>query len=100
MTDKQLEPPPAAPSVQPSCTCWLGRNAPGGDARERMACAVHGEASPPSPTPASGAMIVPADLRQLLCDVSQLLAGWHADGTVWSEWDESVWGRVIAYQRL
>jgi hypothetical protein len=33
-------------------------------------------------------------LRALLCDVAQILDGWHADGTVWSEWDESVRERV------
>lgn len=29
-------------------------------------------------------------LDTLFCDVSQLLAGWHADGTSWSDWDETV----------
>jgi hypothetical protein len=29
-------------------------------------------------------------LKILLPNVSQLLDGWHADGTAWSEWDESV----------
>ena len=35
-------------------------------------------------------------LGDLLCDVAQLLDGWHNDGTVWSEWDESVRQRVSA----
>jgi len=39
------------------------------------------------------------DLRHLLCDVAQLLDGWHQDGTAWSEWDESVRKRVVEIQR-
>lgn len=27
---------------------------------------------------------------QLYPNISQLLNGWHADGTAWTEWDESV----------
>jgi hypothetical protein len=38
------------------------------------------------------------ELRQLLCDVAQLLDGWHNDGTAWSEWDESVRKRVLEMQ--
>lgn len=39
-------------------------------------------------------------LRRLLCDVGQLLDGWHNDGTAWSEWDESVRKRVADEMRL
>lgn len=40
-------------------------------------------------------------LASLLCDVAQLLDGWHSDGTAWSPWDESVRQRVSdAQQRL
>jgi hypothetical protein len=35
-----------------------------------------------------------ADLNDLLPCIAQLLDGWHADGTAWSEWDESVRQRV------
>lgn len=34
----------------------------------------------------------------LLCDVSQLLDGWHNDGTAWTAHDESVRNRVSALQ--
>jgi hypothetical protein len=40
-----------------------------------------------------------ADLRDLLCEVAQLLDGWHNDGTAWSAWDESVRKRVSAMQK-
>jgi len=35
-----------------------------------------------------------------LCRVVQLLDGWHADGTAWSECDESVRQEVVALQRF
>jgi hypothetical protein len=35
-------------------------------------------------------------LADTLINVSQLLDGWHADGTAWSEWDESVRSEVRA----
>lgn len=35
-----------------------------------------------------------SDLRSLLVDIAQVFDGWHADGTAWSEWDESVRGRI------
>jgi hypothetical protein len=35
-------------------------------------------------------------IRALLCDVLQLLDGWHQDGTAWTKWDESVRRRVSA----
>ncbi len=35
----------------------------------------------------------------LLCDVAQLLDGWHNDGTAWTEWDESVRRRVSDMQK-
>lgn len=34
----------------------------------------------------------------VLCDVAQILDGWHNDGTVWSQHDESVRKRVSALQ--
>jgi len=34
----------------------------------------------------------------VLCDVAQILDGWHNDGTTWSEHDESVRKRVSALQ--
>lgn len=37
-------------------------------------------------------------LSGLLCDVAQLLDGWHNDGTAWTEWDESVRQRVSEMQ--
>lgn len=36
------------------------------------------------------------DLHTLLCDVHQLLTGWHQDGTSWTEWDEQVRNRVLS----
>lgn len=39
-----------------------------------------------------------SDLRSLLCDVAQLLDGWHNDGTAWTDWDESVRKRVSEWQ--
>lgn len=36
------------------------------------------------------------EVRNLLPDVGQLLDGWHADGTAWSQWDETVRQRVGA----
>jgi hypothetical protein len=39
-------------------------------------------------------------IEGVLCDVAQLLEGWHADGTAWSEWDESVRQRVTALQKF
>ena len=36
----------------------------------------------------------------ILCNVAQLLDGWHNDGTVWSEWDESVRKEVSRLQTL
>ncbi len=38
------------------------------------------------------------DLESLLCDIAQIFDGWHADGTAWSEWDESVRKRLGEYQ--
>jgi hypothetical protein len=35
-----------------------------------------------------------SELKILLTDIAQIFDGWHADGTVWSEWDESVRRRV------
>lgn len=51
--------------------------------------------------PASDPPAVPSqdELRHLLCDVAQLLDGWHNDGTAWTEWDESVRRRVSEMQR-
>lgn len=34
------------------------------------------------------------DLADLLTDIAQVFDGWHADGTAWSEWDESVRKRL------
>lgn len=34
------------------------------------------------------------ELVGVLCDVAQVFDGWHADGTAWTEWDESVRRRV------
>lgn len=39
-------------------------------------------------------------IRTTLCNVSQLLSGWHADGTAWSEWDESVRQEVVKLQEF
>jgi hypothetical protein len=39
-------------------------------------------------------------MADTLCDVAQLLDGWHADGTAWSEWDESVRQKVSVASRL
>jgi len=41
-----------------------------------------------------------ADLPSLLCDLAQLLDGWHNDGTAWSQWDESVRKRLIEFQKV
>jgi hypothetical protein len=41
----------------------------------------------------------PDSLQAVLCRVSQLLHGWHQDGTSWSEWDESVYREVCHWQR-
>lgn len=35
-----------------------------------------------------------AELDDVLCDVSQVLDGWHQDGTAWSKWDEQVRQKV------
>lgn len=37
--------------------------------------------------------------REALCNCVQLLRGWHADGTEWSEWDTSVEQGVLALQQ-
>jgi hypothetical protein len=37
--------------------------------------------------------------HQLMPDVSQLLDGWHADGTAWTEWDAGVRSAVSELQR-
>lgn len=39
------------------------------------------------------------DVDAVLINVSQLLYGWHADGTAWSEWDEQVRQQVSALHR-
>jgi phage-related baseplate assembly protein len=39
------------------------------------------------------------DIQRLLVDVAQIFDGWHADGTAWTEWDESVRKRVSAALR-
>ncbi|MDE2099648.1 MAG: hypothetical protein KGL39_20515 [Patescibacteria group bacterium] len=36
---------------------------------------------------------------QLAPDIAQLLDGWHADGTYWSEWDELVRNRLMDVQQ-
>jgi hypothetical protein len=33
-----------------------------------------------------------------LCNITQLLDGWHADGTAWSTWDESVRKEAVELQ--
>jgi regulator of replication initiation timing len=38
------------------------------------------------------------ELDELLFHISQVFDGWHADGTAWSEWDESVRKRVTEYR--
>lgn len=38
-------------------------------------------------------------LTQLLIDIAQIFDGWHADGTAWTEWDESVRRRITAALR-
>lgn len=38
-------------------------------------------------------------MAELLCDVHQLLTGWHSDGTAWTAWDESVRDRVMKMQK-
>lgn len=38
------------------------------------------------------------DFNSLAPDLAQLLQGWHADGTAWSEWDETVYQRLLALQ--
>lgn len=50
------------------------------------------------PVLASFAALMDESLN-VLTDVSQLLDGWHSDGTAWSEWDESVRGRVSHLQK-
>ena len=32
--------------------------------------------------------LTPAERREILCNTSQLLSGWSADGTAWSPFDE------------
>lgn len=39
------------------------------------------------------------DVEQWLCNVGQLMDGWHADGTAWSEWDESLRAQLPAVRR-
>lgn len=39
-----------------------------------------------------------SELDELLMWVTQILDGWHADGTAWSDWDESIRQKVIAYR--
>ena len=43
---------------------------------------------------------IKSECAGLLCDVAQLLDGWHADGTAWTEWDESIRIRVTELQRF
>ena len=37
-------------------------------------------------------------IKNLLCDVSQLIAGWNATDSEWSDWDEGVRKRVSELQ--
>jgi hypothetical protein len=39
------------------------------------------------------------EFNNFACDCHQLLIGWHADGTAWSEWDQSVLDKLVALQR-
>ena len=39
------------------------------------------------------------EFNNFACDCHQLLVGWHADGTAWSEWDQSVLDKLVALQR-
>ena len=32
------------------------------------------------------------------CDLAQLLRGWHADGTTWSQWDQQVFEQMLRIQ--
>lgn len=47
-----------------------------------------------------GAEVRVEDILSLLIDVGQLVSGWRGDGSdpEWSEWDESVWQRLVAAQ--
>jgi hypothetical protein len=38
----------------------------------------------------------PGEIDSLLCDVAQLIDGWKADGTAWTQWDQSIRDRVTA----
>lgn len=39
------------------------------------------------------------EIAALTPDIAQLLDGWHADGTAWSEWDESVRRRLADWHQ-
>lgn len=38
-------------------------------------------------------------LLPIVVDAATLIGGWHQDGTAWSEWDESVYQRITAWNR-
>jgi hypothetical protein len=38
-----------------------------------------------------------SELQILLTDIAQIFDGWHADGTAWSEWDQSVRVRISGF---
>jgi hypothetical protein len=38
------------------------------------------------------------ELEDLLHDVENIFAGWHSDGTAWTEWDESVRKRLMEFR--
>lgn len=39
-----------------------------------------------------------SELKDLLCEVSQLIAGWNATEAEWSKWDEEVKQKVYQLQ--
>lgn len=55
------------------------------------------ESPPTNPAlpPCAGSAFL-CSLQDTLCEVAQLLDGWHQDGTAWSEWDESVRQKVLS----
>lgn len=40
-----------------------------------------------------------SELKDLLCDVSQLIVGWNATESEWSKWDEDVKEKVFQLQK-
>ena len=38
------------------------------------------------------------ELPQLLSEIASIFKGWHSDGTAWSEYDQSVFEKLIAFQ--